>query len=75
MFTIRKILNGNNLDEDFPSIIPGEITKFKYAKITSCVERNFSKYKNYNVVKAPWPLPLNPPLILGFFTMGAQVGT
>ncbi|KAF0760239.1 Uncharacterized protein FWK35_00015373 [Aphis craccivora] len=47
MSTIRKILNGNNVDEDFPNLTPGEVTKFRYAKITSCdVERSFSKYKN-----------------------------
>ncbi|KAL4153512.1 hypothetical protein QTP88_001345 [Uroleucon formosanum] len=47
MSTIRNILNGNNVDEDFPNLTPGEVTKFRYAKITSCdVERSFSKYKN-----------------------------
>ena len=47
IFTIRHILNGNNVDEDFPNITPGEVTKFKYAKITSCdVERSYSKYNN-----------------------------
>jgi hypothetical protein len=45
--TIRNILNGNNVDKDFPNLSPGEVTKFRYAKITSCdVEQNFSKYKN-----------------------------
>lgn len=35
MFTILKILKGNNLDDDFPNITPG------------CdVERSFSRYKN-----------------------------
>jgi len=34
---IRNILNGSNLYEDlYGDITPGEITKFKYAKITSC---------------------------------------
>lgn len=43
---LRNILNGNNLNEDFPDLTPGKVTKFKYAKITSCdVERSFSKYK------------------------------
>ena len=37
MFTIRNILNDNNVDEDFQNITPGEVTKFKYAKITSCM--------------------------------------
>lgn len=47
MSTIHNILNGNNVDEDFPNLTPGEVTKFRYAKITSCdVERSFSKYKN-----------------------------
>ncbi|KAL4085052.1 hypothetical protein QTP88_027890 [Uroleucon formosanum] len=47
MSTIGNILNGNNVDEDFPNLTPGEVTKFRYAKITSCdVERSFSKYKN-----------------------------
>ena len=35
MFTIRNILNGNNVDEDFPNITSGEVIKFKYAKITN----------------------------------------
>lgn len=48
MFTIRNILNGNNLDGNFPNITSGEVTKFKYEKITSCdVEWSFSKYKNF----------------------------
>jgi len=34
MSTIRNILNGNNVDEDFPNLTPGEVTKFRYAKIT-----------------------------------------
>ncbi|XP_015364905.1 PREDICTED: GTPase Era, mitochondrial [Diuraphis noxia] len=47
MSTIRNILNGDDVDEDFPNLTPGEFTQFKYAKITSCdVERSFSKYKN-----------------------------
>lgn len=47
MFTIRNILNGNNLNEDFPNIAPGDVTKFKYAKIVSCdVQRSFNKFKN-----------------------------
>ncbi|CAI6351812.1 unnamed protein product [Macrosiphum euphorbiae] len=47
MFRISNILNGNNLGDDFPNITPGEVTKFKYEKYTSCdVERSFSKYKN-----------------------------
>ena len=47
MFTIRNILNDINVDEDFPNITPGEVTKFKYVKITSCDdERSFNKYKN-----------------------------
>ena len=46
MSTICNILNGNN-DKNFPNLTPGEVTKFRYAKITSCdVERSFSKYKN-----------------------------
>ena len=45
MSTIRNILNGNNY-ENFPNITPGEVTKYRYAKITSCdVERSLSKYK------------------------------
>jgi len=36
MFVIRDTLNGNNLDEVFHyNPTPGEIAKFKYAKITS----------------------------------------
>jgi len=43
MFRIRYILNGNNLDKDFPNITSREVTKFKYVKITSCdVEQSFS---------------------------------
>jgi len=34
MFTIRTILNGNNVDEDFSNITSGEVTKFIYANIT-----------------------------------------
>lgn len=33
MFTIHNILNDNNLDEDFPNVIPGEVIKFRYMKI------------------------------------------
>jgi len=42
MFTIHTILNGNNLEEDFPN----KVTKFKFAKAKFCdVERSLSKYK------------------------------
>jgi len=48
MLVTRDTLNGNNLNEDFNyNLTPGDVAKFKYAKITSCdVERSFSKYKN-----------------------------
>ena len=45
IFTIRYILNSKNVDEDFRNITPGEVTTFKYAKITSCdVKRSLRIY-------------------------------
>ncbi|KAL4091427.1 hypothetical protein QTP88_026119 [Uroleucon formosanum] len=47
MSTTRNILNGQNINEDFLNLTPGEVKKFRYAKITSCdVKRSVSKYKN-----------------------------
>lgn len=34
IFTVRKVLNENNLDKNVPNIIPGQVKAFKYAKIT-----------------------------------------
>jgi len=48
LFIIHDTLNANNLDKDFYyNLTPGEVSKFKFAKITSCdVKRSFTKYKN-----------------------------
>lgn len=48
MLLIRNILNDNFMDKDFSyNLTPGEFTKFRYVKTTSCdVESSFNKYKN-----------------------------
>jgi len=47
MFIIGNVLNSKTPNENFPNLIPEEVIKFRYAKITSCdVRRSFSKYKN-----------------------------